>query len=279
MKDLLNNKVRSKGDIERVVDIPVVGEILKIGRNQKELIEENDRSVLAESFRILHTNLQYLLVSAGKKHGGNTIFVTSTIKGEGKTFSVFNLAMTLANAKKKITIVGADLRNPQLQRFEQGIRQQPGVTDYLVEEEMSLRNLIQSSALHANLSVLPSGNIPPNPSELWRQERSTTLFSELAALYDYVIVDTAPLMLVTDTFLINKYADLTLYVVRAGYTESKLLYFAEEAKDTNKLGDVGFILNNVDSAHFGYGNKYGYGYVYGEKGIGFWEKLKGKAAY
>src|SRR5690606_34980464 len=98
LRNLLNNNVQSRADLEKEVKkIPVVGEIPRIGRNQKELIEENDRSVLAESFRILHTNLQYLLVNAGKKPGGNTIFVTSTIKGEGKTFTAFNLAVTLAN--------------------------------------------------------------------------------------------------------------------------------------------------------------------------------------
>lgn len=282
LRNLLNNKVQSRADLEKEVkEIPVVGEIPRIGRNQKELIEENDRSVLAESFRILHTNLQYLLVNAGKKPGGNTIFVTSTIKGEGKTFTAFNLAVTLANADKKVLIMGGDLRNPQLQRFESGIRDNQGVSDYLVNGKLILNDLIQQASLHKNLYLLPSGSIPPNPSELWRQERTEEMFKELSEMYDYIIVDTAPSMLVTDTFLINRFADLTLYLVRAGYTEKKLLSFAAEARNDGKLHDVGFVLNDVEAANFGYGNKYsyGYGYAYGAKEPGFWERLKGKAAF
>ncbi len=279
LKNLLNNKVQSRADMEKEVKhIPLVGEIPQLPRGQKEIIESQDRSVLAESFRILHTNLQYLLVNAGTKPGGNTIFITSTVKGEGKTFVAFNLAITLAQAEKKVLIVGGDLRNPQLQRFEAGAKNHRGVSDYLVNNNLELKELIQSSKLHTNLDLLVSGSIPPNPSELWRQEKTATLFSKLEEMYDYVIVDTAPAMLVTDTFLINKYADLTLYIVRAGYTEKKLLNFGVEAKQQGKLHEVGYVLNNVEAAHFGYGNKYGYYYAYGEEQQGFWQKLKGKAA-
>lgn len=280
IKNLLNNKVQNRADLEEVVkQIPLVGEIPKLIRGQKEIIEHQDRSVLAESFRILHTNLQYLLVNADAKPGGNTIFVTSTIKGEGKTFVAFNLAITLAQADKKVLIVGADLRNPQLQRFETGAKDHRGVSDYLVSKDARLQELIQSSKLHQNLNFFASGSVPPNPSELWRQEKTATMFTQLEELYDYIIVDTAPAMLVTDTFLINKYADLTLYLVRAGYTEKKLLNFGVEAKQQDKLNDVGYVLNDVDAAEFGYGNKYGYYYAYGEEQEGFWNKLKNKAAF
>ena len=278
IKNLLNNKVQNREDLENVTkEIPLVGEIPKFTKGDKELVANNDRSVLAESFRILHTNLQYLLVSSGTKPGGNTIFVTSTVKGEGKTFTAFNLAMTLAHADKKVLIMGADLRNPQLQRFEAGAKERLGVSDYLVNKQLDLKDVIINSKLNKNLDLLASGSVPPNPSELWRQERTATLFAALEDQYDYVIVDTAPAMLVTDTFLINKYADLTLYMVRAGYTEKKLLDFAVDAKRQGKLQDVGYVLNDVDAAQFGYGNKYGY-YYYGEDQPGWWEKLRGKAA-
>ena len=277
LKNLLNNKVQSRRDLLRQIkEIPIVGEIPRIDREQKELIGAHDRSVLAESFRILHTNLQYLLVNTGSKDGGNIIFVTSTVKGEGKTFAAFNLAITLAHARKKVLIVGADLRNPQLQRFERGARDLLGVSDYLVNKNLELSELIKTSQLNPNLDLLSSGSIPPNPSELWRQDKAVTLFSELKSRYDYIIVDTAPAMVVTDTFLINRFADLTLYLVRAGYTEKKLLDFPVEAKKEGKLHDVGYILNDVEAAHFGYGNKYGYYYTYGEERPGFWERLKRK---
>jgi capsular exopolysaccharide synthesis family protein len=279
LRNLLNNKVRNRADIEKnTKEIPVVGEIPRIRSGQKEIIENNDRSVLAESFRILHTNLQYLLVNVEEKQKGNIILVTSTIKWEGKTFAAFNLALTLAYANKKVLILGGDLRNPQLQRFVDNARDFLGVSDYLVNKDLKLKELIKTTKHHSNLDLLSSGNIPPNPSELWRREKTGQMFRELEALYDYVIIDSAPAMLVTDTFIINEFADLTLYIVRADYTESKLLNFPVESKNQGKLGKVGYVLNHVQSAQFGYGNKYGYYYAYGEEKPGFWDKLRGKAA-
>lgn len=278
IKNLLNNKVRSRADLERVSkEIPIVGEVPRVARGEAELIEAaKDRTVLAESFRILHTNLQYLLINSGDKRTGVKIFITSTVKGEGKTFAAFNLAMTLANTGKKVIVVGGDLRNPQLQRYEAQTREMLGVSDYLVNDSYKLEQLIKQSELHENLQLLSSGSIPPNPAELWRQDKTSALFAELEARYDYIIVDTAPAMLVADTFLINKYADLTLYMVRAGYTEKKLQDFAVDAKKDGKLHDVGFVLNDVELANFGYGNKYGY--TYGQEKTSLWQKVRSKAA-
>ena len=278
LKQLLNNKIQSRADIEEVTkEIPIVGEIPSIGKKESEMVLENDRSVLGESFRILHTNLQYLLANASDKVGGNSICVTSTVKGEGKTFVAYNFALTLANTGKKVLIVGADLRNPQLQRYETDARQYRGVSDYLVNNDLELKDLINKSAFHPNLDMLPSGTIPPNPSELWRGKKTPELFAELESMYDYVIIDTAPSLLVTDTFLINHYADLTLYVSRAGYTEKKLIQFAVDSRNDGKLKNVSFVLNDVETANFGYGNKYGY--AYGEEQLSFWDKIKDKAAF
>ncbi|MCZ2845019.1 MAG: polysaccharide biosynthesis tyrosine autokinase [Candidatus Bathyarchaeota archaeon] len=277
LKQLLNNKIQERGDIEDITrEIPIVGEIPSIGKNDSEMVLENDRTVLGESFRILHTNLQYLLANYSEKPTGNSICVTSTVKGEGKTFVSYNFALTLANTGKKVILVGADLRNPQLQRFESDARQYRGVSDYLVSNELKLDELITGSEFHSNLDILASGSIPPNPSELWRSKKTPHLFAELERLYDYVIVDTAPSLLVTDTFLINHYADLTLYVSRAGYTEKKLINFAVDSRNEGKLKNLSFVLNDVKSANFGYGNKYGY--AYGEETTGFWEKVKNKVA-
>ncbi|GAA4313809.1 tyrosine-protein kinase [Pontixanthobacter gangjinensis] len=282
IRNLLNNKVESRTDLEDIIsNVSIVGEIPRIGKGMAELIEKNDRSVLAESFRILHTNLQYLLVNSGNKKKGVKIFITSTIKGEGKTFIAFNTATTLANSGKKVLIMGADLRNPQLQRFEAGAKHWQGVSDYLANEELELNRLIKKSSLHENLDLLSSGSIPPNPSELLRHSKTKNLFENLEEAYDYIIVDTAPSMLVSDTFLINDYADLTLYVVRAGFTERKLLDFPENSRKEGKLQNLSFILNDVKAANFGYGNKYGYayGYAYGDENDNFWRKLKNRAAF
>ena len=278
LRGILNNKIKDRNDIDAIAkEIPIVGEIPRIGKKEKDLIANNDRSVLAESFRILHTNLQYLLVNAGDKLEGNTIFITSTVKGEGKTFIAFNTALTLAYSGKKVLLVGADLRNPQLQRYESDARSFLGVSDYLVNDRLKLEDLITPSNAHPEVHLLASGSIPPNPTELWRQKKSATLFKELEGRYDYIIVDTAPCMLVTDTFLINKFADITLYVTRAGYTEKKLLNFALDAKKEGKLNHISFVLNDVEAAHFGYGNKYGY--AYNEDQESLWKKMRGKAAF
>ncbi len=194
LKALLNNKIKSREDIERETkEIPVVGEIPHVERKDSEMILKNDRSVLAESFRILHTNLQYLIVNTADKVRGNTIFITSTVKGEGKTLVSYNLAITLANTNKKVLLVGADLRNPQFQRFEKDAREHIGVSDYLANDKLKLIDLIrESNSENPNLQLLPSGTIPPNPSELWRRPKTGEMFKELETMYDYVIVDTAP---------------------------------------------------------------------------------------
>ena len=278
LRQLLNNKIDSKEDIlAEGVDTPILGEVPRLSKSQPELIQNNDRSVLAESFRLLHANLQYFLgETVGlENQQGKCLFVTSTIKGEGKTFTAFNLAITLANTGKKVIIVGCDLRNPQLQRFEPGAKNWLGVSNYLVDPNLHLKELVKTSSVHKDLDVLTSGSIPPNPAELLRSKRLEDLFEKLKNEYDYVIVDTAPAMVVADTFLINKHADLTLYTVRANYTEKRLLNFINDARNEDKLKNVTLVLNSVKAAHYGYG-KYGYsyGYAYGVDEESKWKKLK-----
>ena len=272
-KNILNNKVKNRDDLERKAkQIPIVGEIPRIDKKQSHLITEADRSVLAESFRIAITNMQYLLINKTDKQKGIKMLVTSTVKGEGKTFTSINLALTLANMGKKVIVVGADLRNPQLQRYDVGSRKQLGVSDYLIDENLNLDTLVEQTKYNKNLDFLTSGSIPPNPSELLRHRRLGEMLRILEERYDYIILDTAPCMLVADTFLISQYADLTLYVVRASYTEKALLQFPIDSKKAGKLHDVSFVLNDVDLANFGYGNKYGYSYGADKKS--FWEKFK-----
>lgn len=272
LKDLLNNKIRMRADLENLEkNISIVGELPRIKRNNELIIEKNDRSVLAESFRILITNLQYLLVNSKDKSKGVKIFVTSTVKGEGKTFTVVNLGITLANTGKKTLLVGADLRNPKLSQYMEHKTKLLGVTDYLVDDSLALDKLIGKSKLHTQLDLLSSGSIPPNPYELLKQEKIGAMFTKLEGDYDYIIIDTAPSMLVADTFLITKYADLILYVVRAGFTEKELLKFPLNAKEEGKLQNVSFVLNDVNPGNLGYGNKYGYGYAADKPG--FWNRL------
>lgn len=279
VKQLLDNKIRSKAYIEgKSKEVPVVGEIPMLTKTDEELIQKNDRSVLAEAFRILRTNLQYLFVSSVNGEGtekGKTIFVTSTVKGEGKTFIATNLALTLANAGNKVLLIGGDIRNPQLQRYTTDQqRNKEGLVEYLISKDSTLNEYLISSELNENLSFILSGIIPPNPAELWLQPRVAELFKEARMGFDYVVVDTAPSMLVTDTFLITKFADVMLYVLRAGYTEKRLLDFPLDNIKSGKLKNASFVLNNVSMANFGYGNKYGYSY--GEEKKTTFDKIKEK---
>ncbi|WP_139855621.1 GumC family protein [Aequorivita sinensis] len=276
LKQLLDNKIRNRAFVEKNGgDIAIVGEIPEVSKKENELITTNDTSILAESFRILSTNLKYLMLKKiDKEEEGKVIFVTSTVKGEGKTFVSSNLAVTLANGGSKVVLVGADIRNPQIQRYVVGDYNKSGVVEYLVYPETIIDDYLQPANDNKNLSLMMSGTIPPNPAELWMQDRAGEMFKELAAKFDYVVVDTAPAMLVADTLLINKYADITIYTLRAGYTEKKLLGFPLENKKNEKLQNVSFVLNNVSAANFGYGNKYGY--TYGQKKKTFWQRVFGK---
>ena len=276
LRQLLDNKIRSRAYVERHGgDIAIVGEIPEVSKKDEELIKANDNSVLAEAFRIMSTNLKYLILKkVDNDHLGKIIFVTSTIKGEGKTFVSSNLAVTLAYGGSRVALVGADIRNPQLQRYIEGDYNKKGVVEYLVYPESTVEDYIEPAKNNKNLWLLMSGTIPPNPAELWMQDRAGELFKELASKFDYVVVDTAPAMLVTDTLLINKYADVTLYTLRAGYTEKVLLGYPLDNKKSGKLQNVAFVLNNVDMANFGYGNKYGY--VYGETKKTNWQRIFGK---
>ena len=273
LKDTLDNKIHSKSDVELVVEgIPVLSELPRIKRNQRDVIGRNDRSSLGESFRILTTNLDYF--SKGKHIDGRAlnVFVTSTIKGEGKTFVSYNLCLSLAEAGNKILIIGADIRNPQLHRFEQPeVKKAKGLAEFLYDDSVTIDEVITNVNHNGtNVDVVFSGRIPPNPTELLNNGRLQELVESVGAEYDIIIVDTAPTMLVTDTLLISKIADITLYVTRAGFTDTRLLQYPMQLKEENKLNGLAFVINDVKENNLGYGTKYGYGY--GEEVETKWHK-------
>ncbi len=268
LRSLFNNKIRNRADVEKEIrGVNIIGEVPKLKKGEEELVGLNDRSFLAESFRILRTNIQFILgVKNTGDSQGKTLFVTSTVKGEGKTFVAFNLALTLALTGKKVVLVGADIRNPQLHRYlSSGSRDKKGLTEFIMDPDLNTNHLAEKSKHNDNLDIILSGIIPPNPAELLMTDRAGAFFEELKNEYDYVVVDSAPAMLVTDTMVINKVADMTIYVMRADYTEKRLLEFPKDASNDGRLVNVSVVLNGVSMNNFGYGNKYGYSYVEEEK--------------
>ena len=259
---MMDTKIHTKKDVEAVVkDIPVIAEIPHITDDEK-MVKNLDRSVLSEAFRMLRTNLNYLIKD---NKASQVIFTTSTIKGEGKTFISMNLAITFSTLGKKVILVGGDLRNPQLHKMLNISRHQKGVTNYLHDTVTQLDDIIEKGAKYnLKLDFIFSGTIPPNPAELLSNGRFELLLEELKKEYDYVIVDTAPTLLVTDTTLIANLSDMMVFVIRANHTEKNLLHFINELQALKKIKNAGIVLNNIGQQK-GYGYKYGYGYSYSYK--------------
>jgi len=269
LRSIFNNKINTKHDLERLTKAPIIGELPRVEKGQSDIVQQNDLSPMAEAFRIVITNLNFMLP---KMDAGRVVFVTSTIKGEGKTFTSVNLALTLASPKHKVIIIGADIRNPQLQRYDISKKGADGLTEFLYKDEETIADIVHTSPFNKYLDIIYSGSIPPNPAELLSNGRYQMLIERLRLEYDYIIVDTAPLMLVTDTLLSSEMADATLYVTRSTFTEKPLIDFANKHIESGTIKNTAFVLNDVSREYFGYGNKYGYGYFAEEKS--FWQRLR-----
>lgn len=262
---LSENKIQNKEEIEaQIPSVPVIAEIPFIEAENKT-IRSIDRSILSESFRILRTNLKFI-IPINTNHG-SVLFVTSTIKSEGKTFVSFNLAITLATLGKKVIIIGADLRNPQLHNYLkiERLSNSKGVTNFLYDTTIMIEDIKMACpnvGSNLDIDIILSGTIPPNPAELLSNGRFEFLLNELKKEYDYIIVDTAPTLLVTDTTLITHLADIILYIVRANFTEKKLLKYINSIRKLNANNNMSIILNNVGQ-NKGYGYRYSYNYGYG----------------
>lgn len=270
--ELLDTKIKTRHDVESKTSIPFLGDIPK-SESSDEIINTNSRSSTAEAIRIVRTNLEFMLgaVTEGR---AKTIFVTSTLPQEGKTFVAINLATTIALSGKKVLLVGLDIRNPKIDKYVK--LPSKGITNYISQKEDNIQKYIVKLPEYENLYVLPSGVIPPNPVELLMDQKVDLLFEQLRQEYEYIIVDTAPVSVVTDTLLIAKNADAFIYVMRANYLDKRLLRLAETFYKDRKLPNMSVVLNDTvwkKSSRYGYGYGYGYGYSKDEEKVPWHKRI------
>jgi capsular exopolysaccharide synthesis family protein len=255
VRDLLNNKVQNRKEIEDLARVPILTDIAQ--RNKKDtahLIELSSRSAIAEQFRALRTNLQYIF---SNQDGHRVILFTSSVGGEGKSFVSLNLASSLAYSGKKVVIIGMDLRKPKLSQYLE-TASEPGVTNYLIGLA-DPTDIVQTTPV-PNLYFIPSGPNPPNPTELLESGRTEELIRKLKQEFDYVLIDSPPIGLVTDALIIGNFADAVLFIIRQDYTLKAHLEQLGELYRSRKFKSMHAIFNGVDFKKGGYGYGYGYGY-------------------
>lgn len=269
LADLLDTRVHGKKDIDKL-KLPFLGDIPLTESKNKIVVSRDNNSGIAEAFRLLRTNVDFMLGSG--RTSGKTVFVTSTIGQEGKSFVGLNLAASLAISGKRTLLVGMDLRAPKILKYL-NLEDKKGLTDLIMSGSMQPADYIFRSKELEGLDILPSGSIPPNPAELLMNPGIKELFGLLKQQYDYIVVDTAPVGMVTDTLLLNPYADAFVYVVRANYLDKRLLSIAETAFKEKRLSNMAILINGSDHSK-GYGYGYGYGgYGYGaDKPRKWWQK-------
>lgn len=272
-------KLEGRADVEKLTTIPIVGDIpLTDEKNEKDgsiAVFENQNNLMSETFRNIRTNLQFMLQNDKK-----VILVTSTVSGEGKSFISANLAISLSLLGKKVVIVGLDIRKPGLNKVFRLSTKEKGITLYLANPETDLMSLVQPSDINQNLYILPGGTVPPNPTELLARDGLDKAIEILKKSFDYVVLDTAPVGMVTDTLLIGRVADLSVYVCRADYTHKVEYTLINELAEEKKLPNLCTVINGVDlkrrkygyyygygkyGKYYGYGKRYGYGYGYGQE--------------
>jgi tyrosine-protein kinase Etk/Wzc len=283
LRDSLNIKVTTKSDIEKGTFIPIVGEIGNNKNNNHLVVVDNSRSVLSEQFRSFRTNLQFIL----KDKISQVILITSSMSGEGKSFISLNLGNVFAITGKKVLFIELDLRKPKLSAAL-GMDNSNGFSNYIVSSSDDISEYIKKVYFNETTFLLSSGAIPPNPSELLLDTKFGELLKQLRTEYDYIIIDSPPVGLVSDALLIEKYADVTLYVVRQNYTLKSQLGIINDLVRSKKIKRAYLVINDIQTKKagyygyggygygYGYGHGYGYGYGYSEdekKSSGFFKRL------
>ena len=268
---LLDSKINNRKELTKLApNLNFLGEIPFIEDEEilNNLPSSKSRESIIESFRMVVTNLNFVMSNYdGEK--GNTTLVTSSIKGEGKTLvSLYIPNIIVAQTNKKVLLIGADLRNPQLHKlFNLDKNSSLGLSDYLSNLDNEVENYILPKTNNREFDLLLAGSIPPNPNQMLASNKFKEMLAYLKTIYDYIIIDSSPCLLVTDTYEISQYVDQTIYIVRAKFTEQKLTDFIKENEKTKKLKNINLVLNGIKSSKYGYkyNYQYNYGYNYGYK--------------
>ena len=251
--DIVLYKIRNRGDVDKLTKLPVLGEIPTHKDAEKAgniAVSENATTEQDEAFRILRTNLLFSIDAKDK-----VVVFTSTVAGEGKSFAAINTAISLALLGKKVLLLGMDLRIPRLHNYLH-LPNDKGISSFLSGYETDIELLVHKTDISKHLFVMPAGPIPPNPSELLSRSTLDEAIVKLRSIFDYIIVDSAPISLVTDTLIINRITDANVYLCRVNYSSKMNIKFANEVMQKRELKNMLLVINDVKNLNRGYG--YGY---------------------
>jgi len=261
LNEMFKRTILYRHEIEGFTSVPVIGEVVYEKSGEQIVIGNGKRTFIAEQFRNLRTSLHYIGLNADRKK----LLITSTVSGEGKSFIVANLGVSLAMAGKKVVVLEFDLSDPTLSQ-KLGFTATKGITDYL-NGTAEPEEIVRRTAVHENLFIMPAGPLPENPSEMIMSDKVPELLNYLTGIFDYIIVDSAPVGLLSDGYVLSGYCDATLYVVRHRHTRKISIQRLDENNKVNELKNVAIVFNGVRARGFGnngYGYGYGYGYIYDE---------------
>jgi len=256
-KDLMNTSISTKDDITNLTQVPVIGEISHNSSQDNLVVANQGRSAISEQFRALRTNLSFYLKAKGEK----VILLTSSMSGEGKSFTAINLGNILALAGKKVLLMELDLRKPGLSA-KLSVNNDVGFSNYTISPDINIMDIVKPLNINKNLFIISSGPLPPNPAETILSEHTPVLINELKKQFDYIIMDAPPIGIITDAQLLSVYADVTIYLVRQKVTQKSQLTIVNDLYRNGKIKNIGIVVNDILSKYYGYG--YGYG-TYGEQ--------------
>jgi tyrosine-protein kinase Etk/Wzc len=269
LQELLNRRVISTDDIANFTNVPVVASINHNKEHKALVVSRDSRTEISEQFRTLRTNLQFLMPDASEK----VIMTTSSMGGEGKSFVLINLASAIALSGKKVLLMELDLRKPHLHAILK-VENSIGFSNYVISD-IKAKEIILPTAIHSNCFFIPPGTLPPNPTEILVNDKVKQLFDEVRNEFDYILVDCAPVGLVTDALLLSRYTDNVLYVIRQRYTFKKQINLIQGLANDKRFKRINVVFNDVKSLpgyNFNYGKKYSGGY-YDDKSKGFFKRL------